>query len=189
MSTGVKRFVVLTALIAAACCSSGQVVDFNSNRDFQVDLDRLVRDQTGNPLVGTNYLAQLYYGRSVDSLQAVTAGPARFRAPTTSVPGTWAGGNRTLQGFTASEFATLQVRVWDSAVGASWEEAQSSGFGVTQHGVSAPFIFQIAPAGCANPFCFLMENLRGFTLVPEPSAAALFGAGALALLVVRLRAR
>jgi len=33
-----------------------------------------------------------------------------------------------------------------------------------------------------------MENLRGFSLVPESSAAAFFVAGALALLVVRLRA-
>ena len=58
--------------------------------------DRLVRDVGGSPLVGTNFFAQLYWSTgtaNVGSDQpfgiAVTNPPVRFRAATTTAPGTW----------------------------------------------------------------------------------------------------
>src|SRR5687767_9370730 len=76
--------------------------------------DRLVRDVSGNPLVGTNYVAQLLYGGSPASLEADTAAPRRFRASGAPNPGTWQG---VLKNVPLSPGSTihLQVRVWDSA--------------------------------------------------------------------------
>jgi hypothetical protein len=39
-----------------------QTVDFNQNRTFATVADRKVYDAYGNLLVGTNYVALLYYG-------------------------------------------------------------------------------------------------------------------------------
>ena len=65
------------------------------------------------------------------------------------------------------DYVSLQVRVWDSAAGASWEVAASSGFGQTEHGASAIYSYHIAPPGVGDTTLYLMDNLRGFTLVPE----------------------
>jgi hypothetical protein len=150
------------------------LVDFQNDGRLVSPPDRLVRDSSGAPLVGTNYMAQLYYGSPdamPSSLNAVTAAPARFRDPTHSSPGTWAGGYRRLDGFT-SGYVTLQVRVWDSAVAGTYEDAAALGFLNTQHGLSEPFLYLI-PSISGPPEFFYMEEFRGFTLVPEPSVALL----------------
>jgi len=183
----VKHCAVGSILLATVFFAHGDIVDFSNNRTFAVEADRLVRDMVGNPLIGTNYFAQLYYGNSADSLRPVTSAPARFRLPGTANPGTWLGGNRTLQGFSFGDAPILQVRVWDSTVGGNWEEAESTGFGDTQHGISATFPYQIPPAGCTSPDCFLIENFRGFSLVPEPSVMALAVGGAFIVVLVRRR--
>jgi hypothetical protein len=149
-------------------------VDFNNNVSFATSADRLVRDVSGMPLVGTNYLTQLYYGTpgsAEGSLVPVMSPPARFRSATTSFPGTWSGGTRTLQGFLAGNEVSLQVRVWDSAASATWEQAAAIGFDGTEYGVSGVFSYVVPPGGPQG--LFYIENFRGFTLVPEPSIALL----------------
>jgi hypothetical protein len=162
--------------------SQGEV-DFRNDRRFNIPADRLVRDTSGAPLVGENYLAQLYYGpagASESSLNPVTATPATFRAPGTDLPGTWNGGYRTLTGFFPGDDVTLQVRVWDGTIADSYEAAAALNFLGTQHGVSATFSYRVPAIGPPD-FVFYMEGLRGFTLVPEPSAIglALLGIGSL----------
>jgi hypothetical protein len=166
---------VLLAAVAVALCSKAQevgFVDFRNDRPFAIPADRLVRDILGTPLVGTNYLAQLYYGANTSSLNPVTDAPAHFRPPTHTSPGTWAGGARTLWGFFPGQTVTLQVRVWDGAIADNYEAAQLLGFLGTQHGVSSPFDFNIPPIGPPGSAWYI-DNFRGFTLVPEPSVALL----------------
>jgi len=162
------------------------VVDFNNNRAFQTATNesRLIYNYPGGvPLVGTNYVAQLYYGPDAASLVPVTSAPARFRPPTTTAPGTWSGGNRTLSAFTAGMTATLQVAVWDSNFGLTFEQARAGG---AFWGLTPTFTYTVPAAG-SPPAAFYMENLRGFVLIPEPSIIGLGLAGGLAMLLFRRR--
>jgi hypothetical protein len=159
-------------------------VDFNNNRVYATPADRDVYGPGGFgfvPLVGTQYLAQLYYGRDANSLQAVTAAPARFRDATlvptsTAAAGTWAGGTRILTGFNAGEVAVIQIRAWDSTTGADYASA-------TTRGQSITFTYTVPPAG-ALPSTQYLEGLRSFGFVPEPSIIGLGVIGAGALLMV-----
>jgi hypothetical protein len=167
------RAISVTALIP--CGYADGFVTFRNEVAFRTPADRLVRDVSGAPLVGTNYFAQLYYGplnSDPSSLDPVAYLPAPFRDATDARPGTWAGGDRILWGFFPGDTVTLQVRVWDGAVAGSYEEASALGFLGMQHGVSDPFPFTI-PAVGPPPFAWYIEEFRGFTLVPEPSVALL----------------
>jgi hypothetical protein len=148
---------LLAALIPCISRSQG-LVDFNNNRNFVTVADRLVYNVTGEPLVGTNLVAQLYYGADVTSLQVATAAPARFRVPTTVSPGTWSGGNRTISGFGMGATLTVVIRAWDQSNSNSWETSSLKG-------ESAPFAYLIPPAG-GPPNAFYIENFRGFSLSP-----------------------
>jgi hypothetical protein len=178
--------VALMAAALVAFCLSGQaqgIVTFANSVNFNTPADRLVRDISGAPLIGTNFLAQLYYGASdapASSLQPVSFAPATFRVSTTGLPGTWMGGNRTLAGFVVPQTVNLQVRVWDGNFAQTYEEAESLGFGGTQHGVSTVFSYLI-PIPPEPSSEFYIENFRGFTLVPEPSLALLAAIGIVAL--------
>jgi hypothetical protein len=150
------------------------VVTFANHVAFNTPGDRLVRDTDGVPLVGTNYLAQLYYGpadASPSSLNPVTFAPSRFRLATTTLPGTWLPGTRTLSGFFPGDRVTLQVRVWDGMVAPTYEGAAAINFSGTQHGVSETFAYWVPVLG-GEPDSYI-EEFRGFTLVPEPSITLL----------------
>jgi hypothetical protein len=171
-----KKLIPFVVLLVGVTGALAQVVDFNNNRTFTTPGDRLVRDSDmTTPLVGTNYVAQLYYGADASSLQPVTSTPARFRVETTASPGTWSGGNRTLTGFASGSTVTLVVRAWDANLG-TFDQARAAG----AWGESAAFTYIIPPAG-SPPAAFYMENFRGFSLVPEPSVIGLglIGVGAL----------
>jgi hypothetical protein len=178
MIRGAPVIALVTAMLVSPCVGlvhADGFVDFRNDRSFRTSADRLVRDISGAPLVGTNYVAQLYYGpqdADPSSLDPVPYAPAPFRPLTDTQPGTWAGGDRMLFGFFPGDTVTLQVRVWDGNLAASYEEAATLGFLGTQHGVSDPFPFTI-PAVGPPPFAWYIENFRGFTLVPEPSVALL----------------
>jgi hypothetical protein len=180
-----RKLIGSLAIIGLGTAVWGQgTVNFNNNVTFATPADRLVYWSPGRPLVGTDYWAQLYYGSqstAVDSLTAV--GPvARFRVPTTSVPGTWSGGTRTLTGILPGQTARLQVRVYMSVL--SDPEYPSR----VVLGASAPFDYTVPPDG-SSPTAFFIENFRGFTLVPEPPSIALAALGALVLWLSRRRRR
>src|SRR5881397_306890 len=95
-------FTALILLMATTAALAQVTVTFVNSGSFPTMADRLVYNGlTGQPLVGTNFVAQLYYGADASSLQPHTAAPSRFRNPTTASPGTWSGGTRTLTGFLA----------------------------------------------------------------------------------------
>ncbi|MCI0748732.1 MAG: PEP-CTERM sorting domain-containing protein [Verrucomicrobia subdivision 3 bacterium] len=167
-------FLMLMAAGISSALAQGTVTFVNSG-NFPTTADRLVYFDPGTgvavPLVGTNFVAQLFFGDSATSLQAHTAAPSRFRVPTTLSPGTWSGATRTLTGFGTGSTVVMQVRVWDennpSIV------ANSATFNYT------------VPAPGSPAQQFLMDNFRMFTyVVPEPSVIGLglLGAGALFLL-------
>ena len=162
-----------------------QPVSFRNTDLFTTPADRRVYAVDGTPLVGTHFVAQLYYGTSASSLSPVTGSPRPFRdVPTTdTLAGTWVGATRTLTGMTLGTVVTLQVRAWDASGGVSLDEARLLG---RHWGESATFTYQILTAG-GPPDLFYMDNFRAFTLVPEPSVfgLALAGAGALFLLMRR----
>src|SRR5262245_59037196 len=86
------------ALVTSSALSQG-TVNFNNNGliagnppSVLVYLGDPAED--GTPLVGTNWVAQLYYGAPgtpESALVPVESSPALFRPPTTSSPGTWIG--------------------------------------------------------------------------------------------------
>jgi hypothetical protein len=179
----------LALLLMVFAETRAAVVDFRNDAPFRTSADRLVRDMSGAPLVGTNYLAQLYYGplnADPSSLTPVNYQPAPFRPITHTRPGTWAGGTRTLAGFSTGDMIILQVRVWDGTVASSYEGAALLGFGDTQHGVSAPFEYWIPDLSGEES---LIETFRGFTLVPEPSVALLGIVGIVGLYLARKRTK
>ena len=130
------------------------------------------------------------------SLVAVSTAPALFRSSTTtSEPGTWAPGNRTLNGFNIGSTVSLQVRVWDSAYGSTWEAfiANPSSF-FAMSGYSCIFQYTIPTDPVAPLTAFTMTGFRGFyvggpdetrCLLPEPATFALAGLGAAMLLIRR----
>jgi len=127
-----------------------------------------VFDATGKPLTGTNFVAQVWYGPSANSLTKSFA-PAPFRASTTISPGTWnpsatggPGVMATLDGFPPGSSVTLRVAVWDSSI-AGIGEAQALAR-LPGTGLSEPFTYTIPIDLLAIPGG--MENMRPFSLVP-----------------------
>jgi hypothetical protein len=165
---------------------SGQTIDFSNTRPFVTPADRRVYAVDGTPLVGTHFVAQLYYGTSADSLTPVTGDPRSFRGvPTTDVlAGTWMGTTRTLTGMSVNAVATLQVLAWDATGGLTIDEARLLG---RAWGESATFTYRIPSIG--PEYLWYMEEFRTFTLVPEPSIIGLLiiGFGSLWLLKRRVR--
>ena len=162
----------------------GQTVDFNNTRTFSTAANRQVSDWTFGPLLGTHFVAQLYYGANAGSLTPVTSNPVRFRnIPSTDpLAGTWIGATRTLTGFNPGDIVTLQVWVWDATGGATY--ANSVGRGQSQS-----FTYRI-PAPGSLPTEYYIEGFRGFTgpfIIPEPSGIALLAIGAAALFAIRRR--
>src|SRR5262245_26935828 len=117
---------LLLLLVGSAFCQG--VVNFNNNV-LPSPPDRLVRFTDGSPVVGTNFMAQLLYGNDPNSLTPHTT-VARFRPPTTSPPATWSGGHRTRTGVGGvCTTICLQLRFWDSAFGATFDQARAAGGG------------------------------------------------------------
>jgi len=156
--------------------------------------DALGSDSNGR-LTGTTWVAGLWYlggaGRGAEIGTAAQAGRTfAFRAGTTARQnqGTWvvpigATSLFDLANVANGAFATLQVRVWDSAKFASFDAALAGG----EYGRSDAFDYKAPVAGELNPGAYLMDGLKAFAVVPEPSTIALGLLGAASLLVLRRR--
>lgn len=190
------RFFIFSILLAAAFDAHSQAnnyLDF-SNITLSSPPDRRIRYSTNDPSAnpfGTNnapvvifgshtYAVQLYFGSTSDgegSLQAVTNSPVNFRQSTTSSPGVWLGGFRTLNNFAPGQTANLQVRAWEPAYGTDY-------FSVTGglRGKSSVFTFYIDPSPLAPPSATLMNGFQGFGMsyyvpIPTNTSATMSGLG------------
>jgi hypothetical protein len=194
-----KPALPLPALLLSAsfACAQGTVVFQNGLVTFDTMADRLVyADYVGGTrLVGTNFAAGLWFVPGADNgamLLSPTGGTqagalAFFRLPTTVMPGVWvnngqAGNYRTLDGVGYASWVTLQVRVWDITKYSTFEQAFQAG----EYGWSTPFNLRTQEQGSDFPIP-LLNGLRAFALIPEPSTFALGLAVAAGWLAVRLR--
>ena len=139
----------------------------------------LVTDAANKPLVGSTYVAKIFYGASEAGLiQSFAASP--FRDANTTYPGTWnpaaAGGPgaiATLAGFKPGATVTLKVAVWDTAVFATWELAEAALKAgknpvPTQAGLSAAFTYAIPTDSLAIPGG--LEKFQGLKLTALSNA-------------------
>lgn len=158
-------------------------------------LDVPVFDGEGNRLSGANYVATLYGGATQDSLapalyefnnQPMSPTSFTFVSPIAGQGGYFSEAATVYIPFTVDGLtAWLQVRAWDIRLGSSYEEVVALGLG----GYGESNIF-LQPGG--NPAVpttpGFLTGLQSFSLlpvIPEPSGAALFLLGALALVAVR----
>lgn len=184
-----KKLIPFLVLLAGVHGALAQTVDFNQNRTFETNnvQNRFVygADMT-TPLVGTNFVVQLYYEgqEGATSLQPV-AQVNRFRAVPTTDPlaGTWVGATRTLTGRVAGDVVTLQVFAWDQGAGATFDLARAAG---GAWGMSQPWDYTVPAAGSAVT-AFYIHGFRSFSLVPEPSVIGLGLIGIGALFMLRRR--
>jgi len=170
-----KPLLVSLALFCAPAPVFSQGIVAFRNDNLTPPPNRLVYCGT-DPLVGTTFAAQLFYGADPASLQPHPT-LAYFRAPTTSSPGTWSGGNRTLTGVGGvGTTIWLEVAVWDSGANrtVTYDQARASG---AFWGVSQVFSYQQALSSPPNPAeDTKMRNFVGFSVlscVPEPSVGLL----------------
>jgi hypothetical protein len=182
--------IVLTLLLAAAGTASmfaqGTVTFGNSTSLFATAADRYVYlNQTGvaaNLLKGTQYRANLYFSQTAGgAFTLVDANPAAFRSTTTASPGTWVQQDKIVPGVQGTT-VFLQVRVWDSTFGTTYE-TRTGGFS----GISDAFSWKLPVSGQDPASAQIMEGLRSFAVVPEPGTFALAGLGLLGLVMARRR--
>jgi len=195
--------VILGPIIASERCQAQSTFIFANYDGYGTDAP--VFDADGNRLSGTNYLAMLYGGGSVDSLQPATLpyssqiiAPVPFDLP---LPGggyfyyNWNGGPGYgfVQIATAvpGSYAWLQVRAWDARLGPTYESVVALGLG--GYGESSVFYTY-----GGNPSLLLptppepLRGLQSFSLrpvVPEPSTWALLALGAMGVWSVVQRRR
>jgi len=189
-----KKLLIVGLLIMASASAFAQgTVNFNNNGLVNPPLPDNLAIFYGDASAGGHrltlgdgtYVAQLYFGAvgtPVDSLMAVSSPAANFRASTTTLPGTWSGGTRTLTGFASGTTVALQVRVWSTADGPDYITAFAKNNGLYT-GKSAVFNYLVPNPGDPAS-AYLMGNFTGFVVaVPEPSVIVLgiLGAGALLL--------
>jgi hypothetical protein len=138
----------------------------------------------GVPVTGTNFSAVLLYGASASSLTPHPS-PARFRVTTTSQPGTWNGGVRTLTGIPniPGTLVSMRVAVYDNVQFASYAAAAAAG-GI--YGLSPIFTYTV-PTPPFGPTSFDMANFGAFGIIPEPSVIALAAVGTFALWMIKRR--
>ncbi len=141
----------------------GQV--YFDNSVFSFPPDRLVRSGPGDPLVGTNFIAELvYFTNSTTQLSLTNAPPARFRPQGTPYPGTWSGGMRTLVGVPPGTPVQIMVDVWNNDVLATYDEAVRTGM-VWMRSV---FFNYVPPPPGSSIEAHYITNFSGFTTPSVP---------------------
>ena len=131
----IRSFFANIVLLAAMLSANGQS-DFRVSNEYRYEpLPPLppVLDAQGMPLADTNFLAELWGSATPDSLAplltANTAEPRRLFARF-SKPGYFSDDtSRVVASVPRAGRAWLQVRVWDSRLGATYEQVAARGIG------------------------------------------------------------
>ena len=177
-----KRYLLCLLLVMLVRSGFAEgMVDFrNGSVVFATTANRKIYLPGGIPLVGTNYVAALYYLPGADRGAEIFSGGnlafglnglayAHFRPETTSQPGVWlnspqVGNMRYLVGVSLGQTVTLQVRVWDITRHPDWPRAVING----EYQMTAPFNYLVPPP-TASPQTFYMENMRSSVVLQPPS--------------------
>jgi hypothetical protein len=133
----------------------GTLIFNNTSANLVYDVGGL----SGVP-TGAGYLAALFVGSQADNLTQV-GGTAVFVAP-----GRFFGGTRNVPFMSAGQTAQVQVRVWDSNVSATYEEAVALG---AVHGASP--VFEHLLAGGVTP-PRTISSMPSFSLQPGTGVVA-----------------
>jgi hypothetical protein len=130
---------------------------------------------TGLRVSGSGFVAQLYYAPGTSALEADLTSLSGV-APFSGSPGYFFGGLRVTDANTPpGASATFQVRAWEAALGATFEEALANApsFPNRVLGKSALFVNPTGTSGAPAT----LSNLNGFrldpVLIPEPGLISL----------------
>jgi hypothetical protein len=183
-----KKLIPVIALLIGASGAFGQGIVAFRNDNLTTPNHLVLGSDMMTALTGSTFAAQLLYGNDPASLQAHPT-LAYFRAPTTSSPGTWSGGGRTLPTGFGGVGTTiwLQVVAWDSGASrtTTFDMARTQG---GLWGQGQVFSYQQVLSPIPNPVeDTKMLNFVGFSLVPEPSVIGLGLIGIGALFMLRRR--
>ena len=157
-------FLVLLQVTGHSAFAQGVVIFRNVSQILGIDAPVFNIDcQTR--LSGAAYSAQLYVGQSENSLAPVSPvvafreGIAAGYVPAMDIE---------VEGF---GLVYYQIRAWETAAGASYEEALLAG---GKYGGSKPILVPavVPPGGPGEPL-----GLEGFCLIPEPTVGALLMGG------------
>ncbi|MCW5552463.1 MAG: PEP-CTERM sorting domain-containing protein [Verrucomicrobiae bacterium] len=187
--------IVSIALNLSLVCSTWAQSSFELANKHTPLVNAPVFDAQGELLSGPQYLAELWGGTTADSLTPlvdIAQGFRREMAPFIS-PGYFFSPSAYLSGTNVPPlgFAWLQVRVWDTSLGATYEEV--AGLAIGGYGESPLFYAQgrnplLAPPDLPGP----LIGLQSFSLlpvVPEPSTWVLLALGGATLRWVVRRQR
>lgn len=180
MKTAITCFVSLMVFATIVCAQGRQGTFIMSNYEPSDGLDAPIYDADGNRL-GTNYLALLYGGPTVDSLQPVLP-PAPF-SPYPQFgrgPGYFWDDFRAVTNVVPGLYAWLQIVAWDRRLGSTYQEVVNLGIG--GYGQSPLFYAKSGGDGVQPSQPRALLGLQSFNLlpvVPEPSVIGLFLSGAL----------
>lgn len=186
-----KKLSLVVAFIMAGVVGFAQgTVNFSNTGSAIGGTGAPVTDVDGTTrLAGTGFLAQLYAGPDAASLVAVP-GVAVFRTGAgagfvNAVYGTFTDSSRAVGNVAPGANATIVMRAWDAAAGATYEAALGAGGKV---GSSTPFTVALGGAGSPPSLPANLVGLTSFSLsvIPEPSTIAL---GLLGLAALALRRR
>jgi hypothetical protein len=126
---GALAVVMLSVQAVANITFSNRVITFGVNAPIY-DTDGVTK------LDGPGFVAQLYGGIRPDALEPL-AGTAPFRAgPAAGYFNPGLNSSRTIEGTWAGDTAYFQIRVWEIALGATYDEAVAAG---SKHGQSLVF--------------------------------------------------
>ena len=175
MKTGL--FIYLSLFCHAAFAQG--LVYFSNEYGQQVNAPVYESDGI-TPLFGSQFMAELFAGPSTNSLQAITSTPFMQL----SAAGYFYGGTPSISTVPPRNPAWIQVDVWNTAFGRTFDQAQASGaanawwqssvFSVVTGGGA------VNPANAAPLIALGTSPVFLNGLIPEPSAMSLLLMGSLA---------
>ena len=179
-------FVVVQLLVPVALLAQASFLMRNLEPGYGIDAP--VFDANGLPLYGRKYLAELWGGPTMGALTPAMVfgqpgGNQRLFVPFDFWPGYFSSDEAFLSVTTVPlyGYAWLEVRAWDSRLGATYEEVAALGMG--GYGESPLFYAQGTSPYYPPEDPAPLIGLQSFSLrpVPEPSTLVLAAMGALGL--------
>ena len=173
-------------VVVAAMDAQGQGYVLFSNVTQDLLVERKIADAYTGDYLDSAYIAQLYAGvqGSIESALTPIDVPVYFLGSPPESLGEFLGNEVLINGVTAGNVATLQVRVW-GATYATWDLAYSAALGDGNIHVGKSYLFDVT-TGISGSNVEIAPSLTSFnvTSVPEPSVFAL-GIMGLGLALIR----